>query len=152
MDETLYNRVEHADGRVEFIPKRAADLDWVPSEGTYISVACNGEDLGLRWDGDELDLDRLSFHNAFKTHQEARKASALMSRSNAMIRACLLVDPDFEPDWDKRQDKKYCVIYSNMDETWKIDFWYSSNANIAYVSSREKAKQVCQLLTKWGVV
>jgi hypothetical protein len=154
MDETLYNRVEHADGRVEFIPKRAADLDWVPVEegSTYFIVDTDGAPYGSTWDEDPLDDGREGFHNVFKTHQQAEKASALMRRSNAIIRACLLVDPEFVPDRGDGNQRKYSIYADGNGSIWVNEYTDNCYSSPAYVSTAEKALQVCQLLTKWGVV
>jgi hypothetical protein len=152
MDETLYNRVDHTDGRVEFIPKRAADLDWVPVDGNaYFKVNDDGFTSELDCDDDNIDHDYIKFHNMFQTKQQSQKASALMRRSNAIIRACLLVDPDFDLDFPD-DSSRWTVQYDTNASKWLVVQWNFINPGAGSVSTLVKAKQVRALLTKWGVV
>lgn len=141
MDESLYTRIDHEDGRVEFVPKVTNALDWVPGRGRrYWTVSTTGTCCDYVWDDDWHDARALASHNCFPTEAQAEKAAKYIRRYNAIIRACLLVDPDFEPDWgDERQVK------------WFIDSSKRTHLAPAYVSTKEKAKQVRELLIKWGV-
>ena len=93
------------------------------------------------------------FFNVFPSSDSARKASKLMRRSNAIIRACLLVDPDFEPDWTNSGQEKWGIIYvhSNAMPGWAPFNVYVHQGCPAYVSSKEKAGEAVKLLRKWGV-
>ena len=52
-------------------------------------------------------------HNVFKSAKTARKAAKAMKINNAVISACLQVDPDFEPDWSNTDQYKYYPIYTS---------------------------------------
>ena len=152
MNEELYIKIEHEDGRIEFIPKAEDDFDWVLKtyDKYYFVGPAGGSDYQI-CRKDDQDSKLLAHHNVFKTHEQAQKASKLMRRSNAIIRACLLVDPYFEPNWEDRHQEKWSVGYDNrFGKWWKFLFTFM-DARCAYVSTEEKAQQVCSLLTKWGV-
>lgn len=151
MNMDHYTKIEHLDGRIELIPKKE-DLDWVPcrSDKSYC-VSGNGEVVVFYCD--EFSNSTLEgvkdFHNVYKTEQQAEKAAELMRRSNAIIRACLLVDPDFVPDWENsNQDKFYPVYFYGK---WTSDMRSLSKHPSACVSTFDKAQQACRLLEKWGV-
>lgn len=155
MDESLYTRIDHENGRVEFIPSntpKKQEVDWEPEkEDWYYRVGTGGGVGILEYCGGILDAWHKGHFNIYPTQQLAEKASVLMKRSNAIIRACTLVDPDFEPDWNDVDQSKWTVYYS-----YKYDEWWSGrvvqiNDGVAHVSTQEKANQVCELLTKWGV-
>ena len=93
----------------------------------------------------------LEHYNAFKSLKQAEKASKLQRRSNAIIMACLTVDPDFVADWDDSNQVKYGPYYHHDDKSWDVGLWTFHNSAPAYVSTREKAEQACKLLTEWGV-
>jgi hypothetical protein len=153
MDETLYNRVDHADGRVEFSPKRAADLDWVPVDGDqYFYISTMGHRSESHWGQDGIDDGRIKFNNVYKTEEQAIKAAPLMSRCNSIIRACLLIDPNFKPNWVAENEYKYGAIYDCKQHLWLVSRCHTTRRQSASVSSERKAEKVCALLTKWGVV
>lgn len=138
-----YTKVEHEDGRIELIPKAKGVEYWhVHGDGTVD----NFDD-----DGHAFDKDSLEFHNYYPSEAQAQKAAEYMRRSNAIIRACLLVDPDFEPDWDDNNQKWGCELYDHFDQCWAVAASLHTQLAPAYVSTREKAKQVRDLLIKWGV-
>jgi len=92
-------------------------------------------------------------HNVFCSRKQAKKAAKMMRRSNAIIRACLLVDPDYEPDWDDYTEVKYSVYYLSLRGRGVWDVYTSTDLSWspAYVSSISKAREVCELLNEWGV-
>lgn len=103
------------------------------------------------WDGHTIDEERLMFYNVFPSREMAEKAAEMMRRSNAIIHACLLVDPDFEPDWNNAGQSKWFVYYNHNKGKLYMDFDGRYQKAPAYVSSKEKANQVIELLKKWGV-
>lgn len=149
MDLTKYTKVEHPDGRVEFIPITEAELGELSLGERYYVVRENGEPYGhLLYSTDSTDTGFLAFGNCYPTKELAERASKIMRRNNLITRACLLVDPEFIGG---RYSDNYTVRYDLEIEQWVVHYWRSKCCTTATISTREKAKQVCALLTKWGV-
>lgn len=134
-----------------------AQIDAMPDgcelqiDEAYYYVSSSGRTESWRWENDHIDKNMLAFDNVYPTEKLAEKASKLMRRSNAIIRACLLVDPDFEPDWVSMSQTKWTAYFDYTGSQW-ITLWdYDDQYSVAYVSSEEKAKQAIELLEKWGV-
>ena len=102
------------------------------------------------WYGDEIDQGLKANHNIFRTMEAAEKAAVLIRRSSALIRACMEVDPDFEPDWTNIDDEKWSVYYSHIYGKW-TETPALINYEAAHVSTKEKAEEVARLLNDWGV-
>lgn len=90
-------------------------------------------------------------YSVFPTRTLAEKASRLFRRNNAIVTACLLIDPEFEPDWEDRSQYKWGVIYDYSQKRWRAYNQHCLDECTAYVSTHEKAKKVCQWLTGHGV-
>ena len=105
----------------------------------------------LYYGGDAWDAATYTFFNFYETEELAEKAVPLMRRANAIIMAKLLVDPDFKPDWDDKYQEKWSVYYSYSLLKWCPSYNYIINDLVATVSTQEKAQQMCELLTEWGV-
>jgi hypothetical protein len=132
--------------------EKECGVDFVPWDGEiYFFVNCRANVQKTENDLCEGDKEIINFQNFFPTESQAEKASKLIRRSNAIIRACLLVDPNYEPDWSDRVERKYSVYYCNFQTKWRVTDSRTANIFVAYVSTYEKAQQVCELLTKWGV-
>jgi len=165
-DENKYAKTVHPDGRIEFvpIPVKERDLaDWEPVylNGTsgktedYFIVNSNGEVYRTGVLDHTKGYQSYDLHTNFATYptrEMAEKAAVLMKRNNAIIKACLLVDPDYVPDWTNRKTK-FAVYYDHIDSEWVVGWssFCSSALASAYVSTEKKAIKVCELLTKWGI-
>jgi len=127
------------------------DMPW-PSHGDqyWYVVGLDDPISTYQWDGDEVDQGLKAHHNIFRTKEAAEKAAVLIRRSNAIIRACLEVDPDFDPDWTDIDQKKWSVYYSHIYRKW-TETPTVINYEPAHVSSQEKAEEVARLLNDWGV-
>jgi hypothetical protein len=121
----------------------------VPEEGEKVWVTQGNGDVD-EWSFTHVKKF-LENHALFQTKEQAEKASVLMRRSNAIIRACFLVDPDYEPDWSIVGAVRWTAIYDLKLKKWVISCEQYCRAVVACVSTEEKAQQVCELLTKWGV-
>ena len=88
----------------------------------------------------------VSHHNVYETEALARKASVLQRRSNLVIQACLNFDPDFEPDWSKKSQRKFGFCYDSGRGEWVVDVAFDTNNSCAYVSTREIADKVVDYL------
>ena len=140
------------DGRIIFTPRKK-DWDWEPGDKMeYFFVDPEGMENVRSWSGINRASKKLHLehHNVFKTKEQAQKASKLQRVSNAIIRACLLVDPDYEPDWSLNETK-YRAFFAHHQKKWGIDISWKDKKSPAYVSTRENAKRVCALLAKWGM-
>ena len=150
IDETLYTRIEHEDGRIEFVPK-VAKGGWVPKEDETFWFVSGGGNIGRTNFVDGIDDGYIPNHNVFRTEAIAKKASALMRRRNAIIRACLEVDPEFEPDWSDGGKNKWSPSYDHNKGKWIGSSAFRFSGTSAHTSTPEKCIQACALLTAWGV-
>ena len=120
---------------------------WKPEAGrNYYFVDVAGDTEFYRWEGDMYDNALATNHNVFPKPCVARKAGKLMRRSNLVISACLQVDPDFEPDWDNRDQTKWFPRYDHNVEAWYITTCYRVQADVVCVSSREKGQEALAIL------
>ena len=74
----------------------------------------------------------------------------LRQRNDAIIRACQSVDPDFVVDGEDQDQERWTVCYNYSDGLgWlPVDNFFNLYG-AAWVSTEEKAKEVCALLTMW---
>lgn len=155
MNEEIYTRVEHDDGRIEFIPKlvEKEDKDFVPVNGdNYHYPTDMGSVREYIYGGDKVDKALHKNFITYPTKELAEKASLLIKRNNAIVKACLLVDPDFVPNWNDKDGKKYFVYYNHHYDKWYSQRFYPTFViSSSAVSSEEKAEEVIELLNKWGV-
>lgn len=125
---------------------------WKPRIGEgYWCITGNGVIFNYTWRNLRMNTNHFSFFNCFKTQQEAKKARKLVVRSNAIITACLMTDPDFEPDWENINKEKWYVYFNQCSNKWVINYNWAMKYSVAYISTKEKAQQVCKLLTEWGI-
>lgn len=166
-DYVGYTKIEHPDGRIEFIPQGALQggtkeepkapenyIDWDAKEGgeAYYSQidhhvlplsSCDGDDY--------MQECLLDSYKLYPTRELASKANKLRERSDAIIKACLLVDPYFRPDYSDENTDKHHVYYAHNVNLWRTEGWTQIAESVACVSTQEKAEQVCELLTTWGI-
>ena len=74
----------------------------------------------------------------------------LRQRNDAIIRACQSVDPDFVVDGEDQDQERWTVCYNYSDGLgWlPVDNFFNLYGT-AWVSTEEKAKEVCAVLTMW---
>ena len=91
--------------------------------------------------------------NCYETGALATKADKMMKRNNAIIMACLIVDPDFVPDYLSGR-KHYYFYYKDADRgippRWAMMWSYICNYGPC-VSTEEKWEEAAVLLTEWGI-
>jgi len=147
IDLENYDVQENSDKTITLRPKKSKY--WEPSQfDRGWAVAYNGK-IEITYPSTLQDLDNR--HCVFETRALAERADYLQRRSNAIIRACLLVDPDYVPDWGIEKQMKHLPYYEYVLNEWCIDDRRTGDSSPAYVSSREKCAEVIKLLTKWGV-
>ncbi len=143
-----YTMEVQTDGKITLVPV-VADDGALGVGCEYHVVRSDGSTSYHLFDNDSDDKDFVAFNNAFRTKDEAIKASALMRRSNAIIRACLLVDAEAGVHGIGRNHAS-----SMRDGEWFADsyglggIWH---ALTCCVHTRDQAERAAALLNKWGV-
>ena len=92
------------------------------------------------------DIGYREFFNCYPSLIVAKKAAARMRRANAIISACLAVDPDFRPEDHPPGRPKWRVGRDQGTGKWRAFSHYGSPKGIDIVSSGEKAQQAADIL------
>jgi hypothetical protein len=101
-------------------------------------------------------FDRLCFNNfnCYETKELANKASPMMKRSNAIITACLQVDPDFVPNYLSGNQAHFSFCYqaedTGVDAEWVTIIGVIHNYGPC-VSTQKKWHEAAALLKEWGI-
>ena len=120
---------------------------WQPDEdGDYWHVDITGEVAAFPWGGSNLDSRLYGNHNVYPSYGVAKKASALIRRSNLVISACLQIDPDFDPDWDRADQGKWSARYRHDSKKWDLLCNHEYQIAAAYVSSKGKGIELIEML------
>ena len=108
----------------------------------------------INYDDSKFDEGCYDNFNCYETQELATKASPMMRRNNAIIMACLMVDPDFVPDYKSGNQKHYAFEYANpslgRDGEWVERVGYTVNKGPC-VSTQEKWDEAAALLKEWGI-
>jgi len=126
-----------------------------PEKGeVYWSVDEIGLSAPENWDNTVWDSKCYENFNCYETSELATKAAVMMKRNNAIIMACLQVDPDFVPDYLSGNQVHYSFDYLNTElgtnGTWCMSVAYQAN-NGPCVSTQEKWEEAAALLEEWGI-
>ena len=123
--------------------------------GRYHVVELSGDVSQSVWNNDRLDSGPWDFFNCYATKELATKAAVMMKRNNAIIMACLMVDPDFVPDYLSGNQEHYSFYYEapevSLNGSWACSFSYTDNHGPC-VSTQEKWEEAAALLEEWGIV
>jgi len=77
------------------------EKEWPLEEDIYYFIQATGSiSKAVFFTNSMADEECLKFFNCFRTIEQAKKAAKLMRRHNAMIRAKMEVDLDYEPVWN----------------------------------------------------
>jgi hypothetical protein len=103
-----------------------------------------------------LTVDKKCYEhfNCYETEELATKAAVMMKRSNAIIMACLQVEPDFVPDYLSGNQEHYSFRYEAPHVGWKGGWFYERSFCVndgPSVSTEAKWKEAAALLKKWGI-
>jgi hypothetical protein len=115
-----------------------------------------GDAVVTNTDNNNLRSDRYYYgnFNCYETKELATKASPMMRRSNAIIMACLMVDPNFVPDYLSGNQEHYSFYYLNPElgtnGTWCMSVAYQANRGPC-VSTIDKWEEAAALLKEWGI-
>ena len=90
--------IAKAQAEIKELESQQGTMIYVPEMNGkyYIVESCGGVSENV-WCNDSLDSGPWNFFNCYETKALATKVSPMMKRSNAIIMACLMVDPDFVP-------------------------------------------------------
>jgi len=147
IDTAHYEVSQDDKGVITLVPIVDEKAEWPSIDDTYFYVDAWG-DINLSiFTGGCLDEQRKAFGNMFKNELIAQKAAALMKRSNNIISACLEVDPDFVIPMTRNISVWTICWNGKWDSTCDRSPLYAT----AYVSTIEKADQVCAILTARGI-
>jgi hypothetical protein len=100
------------------------------------------------------DKERYEHFNCYETEELATKAAVMMKRSNAIIMACLQVDPDFVPDYLSGNQEHHSFCYQAEEMGVYAEWIRIMNYNYIYgpcVSTKEKWEAAAALLKEWEV-
>tara|TARA_R110002124_G_scaffold274286_1_gene444077 strand:- start:21 stop:506 length:486 start_codon:yes stop_codon:yes gene_type:complete len=100
------------------------------------------------------DKSRYENFNCYETEDLATKADVMMKRNNAIIMACLTVDPDFVPDYLSGNQEHHSFWYEagsiGHEGGWRLSKSYTLDVGPC-VSTQEKWEEAAALLTEWGI-
>ena len=157
MAKQLFEQVTNEDGSVLYVPVQEEQAQpsrhQISQKGdVYRTVSSGGKSCyhSLAYDPEGSPSERYAFYNLYPQQDDLTQVVEQMRRANAIIMACHIVDPNYTPDFQS-EAHKFRVYYANSHQAWGISSTRVMNYGIAHVSTKEKAQQVCELLTSWGV-
>ena len=92
--------------------------------------------------------------NCYETKALATKAAVMMKRSNALIMVCLMVDPDFTPDYKSGNKLHYSFEFVHETTGSKAYWNYRNSYSVdrgPCVGTEAKFEEAAALLKDWGV-
>jgi len=126
-----YNEIVEPDGSIRLVPKNQF---W---------------DIDIFGDIKRHETGDLSDIGTYPNSNQASYAAAQLRRAAMIIKACLVVAPNFRANFTERQEK-YCIRYQVNAGKW---YYYPKSNSTGYeigcVGSEEQAKKACALLTSW---
>ena len=154
-DSSKFKLVDEGNGvmRLVDIPPKPVTKDFVPARG--VERFCLGEPFafsdGFRERNRHKDGTPAQCKLYYPTEEVAKKAAVLLKRAEEIIRACLVVDPDFEPDWDSTTMDKYFPYYAHHTTSWVATAVRTSDKAPTHVSSMKKCNEVIAILNSRGI-
>jgi hypothetical protein len=123
-----------------------------PAHGeTFYFVNDTGE---VECAGSDYTDDAFNYFNCYETEELATKAAVMMKRSNAIIMACLMADPDFVPDYTSGNQEHWSPVYVAPEigskGAWKNTLSYTCNEGPS-VSTLNKWEEAAASLTEWEI-
>jgi len=149
MNEEKYIKTVNEDGSILFTPKKKFKLFQPKNNEQCCIMRAHGGFDNVTWSDRYHNHAAVNAFICFQTKKLARKADAIYRRDRAIAMACMIVDPNYKPDWDDGSETKWFVF--NYLGNWSLDSTERSRYTSAAVSTKEKAEQVCELLTDLGI-
>jgi hypothetical protein len=145
--------IAYAQAEIEGL-KSQKDERFKPEIGeVYWFIKDNGQADYNHWTNDTFDVHVWDNFNCYETEELATKAAVMMKRNNAIIMACLMVDPDFVPDYLSGR-KHFAFSYKNTEigchAGWSLVETHSYDFGPC-VGTKEKWEEAAALLKEWGV-
>jgi hypothetical protein len=126
-----------------------------PVDGQVFYAINAKVEVGLFYNND-TDFDKACYDNfnCYETEELATKAAVMMKRKNAIIMACLQVDPDFVPDYLSGNQEHYSFGHEAPQNGYKCGWIIKGTYHInngPCVSTEAKWHEAAALLTEWGI-
>jgi hypothetical protein len=120
----------------------------------YWPVGDDGQTYCNPWGNDTFDKNVWKRFNCYETKELATKAAVMMRRNNAIIMACLMVDPNFMPNYLSGNQKHHSFCY--QAEEMGVHGGWVRVMNYCYiygpcVSTEAKWEKAAALLKEWGI-
>jgi hypothetical protein len=120
----------------------------------YWLVGDDGQTYCNPWGNDTFDKNVWERFTCYETKEIATKAAVMIKRNNAIINACLQVEPDFVPNYLSGNQGHYSFYYEapevSLNGSWACSFSYTDNHGPS-VSTLEKWEEAAALLKEWGI-
>jgi hypothetical protein len=146
--------IAYAQAEIEGLKSQKSERFKPEYGGGYFIVDNDGEISTCRNHSPKADTPSFINFNCFETEELATKAAAMMKRSNAIIMACLMADPDFVPDYLSGNQAHYSFGYTPGDigyiSGWGNGMSYTHNCGPC-VSTLDKWEEAAALLTEWEI-
>ena len=128
--EELKNKIEDLEKQLAELKEQANSIEdeeikksvrWQPIFGQhYFYLDDRGIIRCVEWQYDDDDLFRFNIGDCFKTEQEAEEYKENLLTKQALKDLALELNEGVEIDWDDRNQKKYCFVYSHNGN--KLDY------------------------------
>lgn len=152
--------LEEARLSIENLEKKIADLKeslcsienepvaWVPKIGDeYYNILGDGSIHAYDFEGGEYDECACCYGNCFKTAQRAKQVAEKFRMLLKLEQYHDMFCPDYVPDWDDSDKRKYFVYYDSDRETWFCGHRRTLKSYTeVYFDSFETVQKVCELL------
>jgi len=147
-----YTLTQLKDGTIKLVPLAVQDKGFDPSEGCEYWYTMPTGDINRDTYFNVYNFNKrcLAQGNCYPSEGLASKASVLQKRCNLIIRACLLIDPDFISYRDGSDEIIWYPIIGT--DGWEVVNGRRAQCGVAYVSTREKCREVVALLNKWAAL
>ena len=108
--------------------------------GYYISA--NGGIVTFDFDNDEFCKKLIKFGNACKDEGYMEHRAQEIKLYNLLSNFAYKVNEGWEPDWDDKDEYKYCIVYDNLNKCWcdSVTIW-GSILGAVYFKTAELVKR-----------
>lgn len=116
---------------------------WKPgfSKGYYF-ISVEGEVLRDIWSGGDIDQHRYSMGNVHQTEEQAEK----YKKKSYVLQRLKELTKGFKPDWNNRNQPKFCIYYSGEYGRFHVDHWYRANYGGVHFKTKQDAVDAIEIL------